>query len=192
MKKIPDQNNCALCRLSKTRLNVVISDGKIKENNIVVIGEAPGADEDLLGKPFVGRSGQLLRKYTERFGSFALGKEATVLNIVSCRPPNNRAPVKDEIEACNTWLRLNISIIKPNLVLLIGKTAAKSFLREKYVNARGKFLTSKCQLETWKYNDFICFHIWHPSYMLRNFGKPEIFTEWTKHIRIFGKMGASL
>jgi len=181
MCEIPRQRVCGMCRLRKTRRQVVVSDGGIRRCGVVVVGEAPGADEDERGKPFVGVSGRLLRRAVASYAGFVLGEDAVVLNTVSCHPPRNRDPKDDEKAACLNWLRLNLRRIKPKIVLSVGKHAAATFTSER---DRGIFLSRQYLYEMWREYGFIMMHVWHPSYLLRN---RKQLNEWHRHLRIFGE-----
>ena len=108
--------NCDKCQLSKTRTNVVFSDG-IPNNKLMLIGEAPGYYEDQEGKPFVGRSGQLLDKILESVG-LSRKKDLYICNVIKCRPPDNRNPLPEEQISCRKYLNTQIDILKPRIILL--------------------------------------------------------------------------
>jgi uracil-DNA glycosylase family 4 len=114
---------CRKCRLAETRLNFVFGEGDPCAR-LVVIGEAPGAEEDASGRPFVGRSGQLLDKILLAAG-FAR-EEVYICNILKCRPPGNRNPLADEIGCCMPWLLRQLEIIHPKVILILGKVAANT------------------------------------------------------------------
>jgi uracil-DNA glycosylase family 4 len=181
MNKIPQQRDCDLCGLSLTRTQVVVSDGAIKPCRFVVVGEGPGADEDRLGVPFVGRSGKLLREFIERYIGLKLGKDIVVLNAVSCRPPDNRVPKQSEVEACNNWLRMNLAIIGPDYLLAVGKTAASSFIKGTPQN--GTWYKDDELKKQWRDNrfHFSVLPIWHPAYILRN-KTVEVQARWVNQM----------
>jgi DNA polymerase len=149
---------CRKCRLADTRKSVVFGEGN-PEANLMVIGEAPGADEDASGRPFVGRSGQLLTKILQAV-EFSR-EEVFIANIVKCRPPENRNPLQDEITCCTPWLEKQLEIISPKVILLLGKVAANTiFSNQTALGAmRGKVLE-------WRGVD--CFVTYHPAALLRN------------------------
>jgi len=149
---------CTKCRLGETRQQVVFGEGDPKAK-LVVIGEGPGAEEDASGRPFVGRSGQLLTTLLEAIG-FSRG-ELFICNIVKCRPPSNRNPMRDETEACLPWLERQLELIGPKVVLLLGKVAANTILRNSLAMGamRGKVIG-------WRGYD--CFVTYHPAALLRN------------------------
>ena len=152
--------NCQKCPLAKTRTNVVFSDGK-PNSNIVLIGEAPGANEDLKGKPFVGRAGQLLDKIFESVG-LSREKDIYICNTLKCRPPENRDPLPSEKEACRNYLDAQLNILKPKIILLCGRVALTSFLPNvaSISKVRGKWFDGP--------NGSKMMPIFHPSYLLRN------------------------
>jgi len=118
-------NNCKKCELCKTRTNCVVGDGNIK-SKIMLIGEAPGEQEDLQGKAFVGKSGMLLNKMLE-----SIGLDRTkiyICNILKCRPPKNRNPKPEEKRACMDYLREQFLIMRPKIILLLGSVACKTIL----------------------------------------------------------------
>ncbi len=108
------QSNCSKCSLSTSRTNIVVDRG-MSDASVMMIGEAPGANEDLQGKAFVGRSGRLLDKLLGEMG-FDTNKDSIIANVVKCRPPQNRVPSKEEIEACKPYLNKQLSLIKPKII----------------------------------------------------------------------------
>ena len=130
-------NSCMNCVLGKTRKNFVFGTGNPKAK-ILIIGEAPGADEDEQGKPFVGRAGKLLTKVIE---AIELKREDVyIANIIKCRPPDNRKPLDDEVEQCEPYLQKQIELIDPEFILALGLTAINTLLKKKHVmkESRGK------------------------------------------------------
>lgn len=153
--------NCNKCKLCSGRKNIVFGTGN-KNADIMFIGEGPGADEDIQGEPFVGKAGQLMNKAFE-----ALGIERNnvyIANIVKCRPPQNRNPEKDEAEACMDYLRNQVILVKPKIIVLLGSVALKNILGEEYgiTNSRGKWIEKK---EIWYMPTF------HPAALLRDDSK---------------------
>jgi len=119
---------CERCELCKTRTNYVFGEGK-EDANIIFIGEAPGAQEDMTGRPFVGRAGQV---FDELLGSIKLGRgDIFIANILKCRPPNNRNPEADEIRECTPFLEQQIKVIKPKVICTMGNYSTK-FIMKKY------------------------------------------------------------
>src|SRR5579864_6524370 len=120
-----DIGDCKLCRLAKGRTNLVFGSGN-PNADIMFIGEAPGADEDIQGLPFVGRAGQLL---TNMINAMGLKREDVyIANIIKCRPPGNRTPERDECETCSPFLMRQIAIIRPKVIVALGAVAAKTLL----------------------------------------------------------------
>ena len=116
---------CEKCALAKTRINVVPGEGSSKAE-IMFIGEGPGKNEDEKGKPFIGAAGKLLDKM---LALISLKREDVyIANVVKCRPPGNRDPVTEEVEACRPWLDQQIEIIKPKLIVLLGRHSMDRFL----------------------------------------------------------------
>ncbi|PIR17613.1 MAG: hypothetical protein COV46_03510 [Deltaproteobacteria bacterium CG11_big_fil_rev_8_21_14_0_20_49_13] len=150
--------DCKRCKLSKARKNIVFGVGN-PHAELIFIGEGPGADEDDQGEPFVGRAGQLLTKI---IGAMGLKRSDVYIgNIVKCRPPNNRAPEPDEIEACTPFLMKQIEAIKPKVIVCLGATAAKDILKTEVPisKLRGKFLD---------WNGYKLMPTFHPAFLLRN------------------------
>ena len=156
--------NCNLCNLSKTRTNIVFGEGN-PHSKIFFIGEAPGRDEDLQGKPFVGRSGQLLTKMIENVLNIKR-EEVYITNIVKCRPPQNREPEIEEIESCKPYLLKQIDIVKPKIIVTLGRIAFKYLLNEEIpiTKARGNI---------YNFNGIKVIPTYHPSYLLRNPSKKK-------------------
>ena len=121
---------CSRCELCKTRTNVVFGQG-VEDAEVLFVGEGPGQNEDEQGLPFVGRSGQLLDKYL-----FAIDLDRTkncyIANIVKCRPPQNRDPQPAESEACMPWLREQFRLLKPKIVVCLGRIAAQRMIRKDF------------------------------------------------------------
>lgn len=115
--------NCTKCDLSLTCNKVIFGEGNTKAG-IFIIGEAPGRDEDIQGRPFVGKSGQLLDKILTACG-FTRNEHVFISNIVKCRPPNNRVPTLKEAETCMPWLLKQIEMIDPKIMILLGATALR-------------------------------------------------------------------
>lgn len=133
---------CNKCELCSNRTKTVFGVGD-SEADIMFIGEGPGADEDLEGEPFVGKAGKLMN---QAFLGIGISRERIyIANIVKCRPPNNRTPVKEEANACLDYLRNQVMIIKPKVIVLLGNTALKNILGEEYsiTATRGKWIDKK-------------------------------------------------
>ncbi len=150
--------DCPRCKLCKTRTNVVVGEGHPKAR-LVFVGEGPGENEDLQGRPFVGRAGQLLEKMIEAIG--LKRSEVYICNVIKCRPPGNRNPEPDEIAACSPFLYRQLAVIQPEVVVALGKFAAQTLLmtEERISSLRGKFHP---------YRGTKLMPTFHPSYLLRN------------------------
>ena len=151
--------SCTRCRLCGGRKNTVPGIG-IPNPLVLVIGEGPGADEDATGEPFVGKAGQLLDKM---LGAICLSRHTNcfIANIVKCRPPNNRDPMPDEADACRAFLDAQISVLKPKMILAVGRIAAQNILGTTTgINRlRGQF---------YEYKGIPLLPTYHPSALLRN------------------------
>ena len=118
---------CKKCNLHKTRQNTVFGEGD-PDSNIMIIGEAPGREEDEAGRPFIGRAGKLLNEFLK---SIDLNRDSVfIANTIKCRPPENRDPEAAEINACSNYLDQQINFIKPKVLVLLGKVAANRLLGE--------------------------------------------------------------
>ena len=153
-------SDCRKCQLGSTRTELVFGTGN-RNADIMVIGEAPGADEDRTGEPFVGRAGQLLTKILEAIDLSR--EEVYIANIIKSRPPGNRRPEREEVAACIPYLYKQIEMIKPRFILALGLTAAKSLLgvRQPMKELRGK-------VQDWHGIPVII--TYHPAALLRNPG----------------------
>ena len=150
--------NCNKCKLCKIRQNIVFGTGN-KNARLMLIGEGPGADEDRLGEPFVGRAGKLMNLAFEAIG--LKREEVYIANIVKCRPPANRNPEDDEAMACMNYLRNQVILVKPEIIVLLGSVALKNILGKEYgiTASRGKWIEKKGI----KYMP-----TWHPAALLRD------------------------
>ncbi|MCE5212836.1 MAG: uracil-DNA glycosylase [Deltaproteobacteria bacterium] len=160
LKKVHrDMANCQLCPLGRTRKNLVFGDGN-PEARIVFVGEAPGADEDEQGLPFVGRAGQLLTDIIVK-GMKLERKNVYICNILKCRPPGNRNPLPDEISKCEPFLKRQLQIISPEVICALGTFAAKTLLKTDVPISvlRGRFHL---------YEGIKLMPTYHPAYLLRN------------------------
>jgi len=159
LKKISQEMaGCQLCQLSKTRQNVVFGEGN-PNAQIVFVGEAPGADEDQQGLPFVGKAGQLLTKIIEAMG--IKRKDVYICNILKCRPPGNRNPLPEEISFCEPFLKKQLQAISPKVICALGKFAAQTLLRTDISISllRGRFHS---------YEGIKLMPTYHPAYLLRS------------------------
>ena len=155
---------CTLCRLSEGRRHAVPGEGSY-DTPLLFVGEGPGADEDLQGRPFVGRAGQLLTKI---IGAMKFTREEVyITNVVKCRPPENRTPFRDEIEACQSYLLTQIRTIGPRVIVALGKTATNFFIPSAagMGELRGRF---------YDFGSIRVMPTYHPSYLLRSEGDPRV------------------
>ena len=155
-------NKCKKCELHKTRKNFVFGTGN-PNAKVAVIGEAPGADEDVQGKPFVGRAGKLLTDILKAINFER--DEVFICNILKCRPPGNRNPLPDEIEKCEPYLHKQLKLINPDFILCVGAYAAQTLLKmkEPLGKMRGKIFDYKLDEKIIK-----SVITYHPAALLRN------------------------
>ncbi len=165
--------NCKLCKLCTTRTNIVFGTGN-KNADLMFIGEGPGADEDLQGKPFVGKAGKLMDM---AFMGLQINRdEVYIANIVKCRPPANRNPEDDEAEACLNYLRNQVILVKPKIIVLLGSVALKNILGKEYgiTSSRGKWVERK---------NILYMPTWHPAALLRDENKKIEFWKDLKQVK---------
>ena len=152
--------NCTACELHKTRKQTVFGVGHHKADWLI-IGEAPGADEDRQGEPFVGRAGQLLTQMLRAVG--LAREEVFIANILKCRPPNNRDPKVEEVAACQPYLGRQIELLEPKIILALGRIAAQSLLQTS--TPIGKMRGRLYHLENYNIPVVVTYH---PAYLLRS------------------------
>lgn len=152
---------CKKCKLCQNRNNVVFGTGN-RQARLMFIGEGPGADEDLQGTPFVGKAGKLMNMAFEAIG--LKREEVYIANIVKCRPPGNRNPQDDEANACLDYLRNQVILVKPKIIVLLGSVALKNILGKEYgiTASRGKWIERK---------GILYMPTWHPAALLRDESK---------------------
>lgn len=163
--------DCDVCPLGTTRTRFVFGEGP-PDASLMFIGEGPGRDEDLSGRPFVGKAGQLLNKIIEAMGFQR--SEVFIANVVKCRPPGNRTPLPDEMAACSPILRRQIEAVNPKMIVVLGGTALKHFVgpSASIMRMRGNFLE-------WQGRQFM--PTFHPAYILRNpRAKREVWEDMKK------------
>ena len=160
--------NCRACALWETRTNVVFGDGAT-DAEILLIGEGPGQNEDEQGIPFVGRAGQLLDDMLEIIGLDRT--KVYIANTVKCRPPQNRDPLNVEQDACIGWLRRQTQLLKPKIIVCLGRIAAKEIIREDFkITAEHGQWFQRCGIQMTA--------IYHPAALLRDPSKkPETFED---------------
>lgn len=166
-------SGCTLCRLSQSRRQVVFGVGN-PQAELMFIGEAPGQEEDIQGEPFVGRAGQLLTKIIEAMG--LKRQDVYIANVNKCRPPNNRAPLPDEMATCRPYLMRQLDMVKPKVICLLGATAVKGLLdsKESITRLRGRFI---------KWRGMLVMPTFHPAYLLRNPNDKRFVWEDVQKIR---------
>ena len=170
-----DLGDCHRCRLAAGRKTIVFGQGN-PHAEVVFVGEGPGADEDEQGLPFVGRAGQLLNRMLRFVG--IRREDVYICNIVKCRPPGNRTPERDEVDACSPFLFRQIEAIRPRLVCCLGAPAVKTLLgvKEGILKIRGHF---------YDYGNAKALATVHPAYVLRNPRDEKILREDFEKIRDF-------
>ena len=169
--------DCTRCKLHKTRTQIVFGVGNPKAS-LVFVGEAPGADEDAQGEPFVGRAGQLLTKI---IGAMGMRREDVyICNIIKCRPPNNRTPEADEIVACQPFLLKQLQAIGPKFICALGGPASQTLLqtKEPISRLRGKF---------YDFHGIPLLPTFHPAFLLRNPNEKK--TVWEDMKLLMRRMG---
>ena len=163
--------NCRKCGLCRTRTNVVFGVGK-EDAEVMFIGEGPGQQEDLKGEPFVGRSGQLLDKLMATVDLFR-DRNIYIANTVKCRPPQNRDPQPAESEACMPWLREQFRLLKPKIVVCLGRIAAQRMIRK-------DFSVTKEHGQLYEKGGILFMGTFHPAALLRSpQNKPAAFADFT-------------
>ena len=164
--------NCTKCGLCEGRTNLVFGIGK-KDADIMLIGEGPGENEDLQGEPFVGRSGKLLDKFLNSI-DLDRNKNVYIANMVKCRPPKNRDPKPEEQDMCITWLREQFKIIRPKIIICVGRISAQKLISPDFrvTKQHGEFINK---------NGVMMMGTYHPAAILRNpNNKEQAFADWLK------------
>lgn len=164
---------CDKCRLCEARTNIVIGEGN-PHAGIMLIGEGPGRDEDLTGRPFVGPAGKLLDKMLAAIG--VAREEVYIANVVKCRPPGNRAPEESEAEACMPYLRAQFALVRPKIIVCLGATAARYIYdpNVRITRDRGQW---KCVKGIWLLPTY------HPAALLRDEAKKRDAWEDMKKLK---------
>jgi DNA polymerase len=168
---------CQLCDLARTRTNVVFGEGN-PEARLVFVGEAPGQDEDLQGRPFVGRAGELLTKIVEGDRVLRMRRsEVYICNVLKCRPPGNRSPDPFEIARCLPYLFAQLEAIEPQVICCLGAVAMQALLatKEPIGRLRGRMLD---------FRGGKLIATYHPAYLLRNPGPEEKRKVWADMLQV--------
>lgn len=165
--------DCRLCRLAGGRTQIVFGVGD-PQARLMFVGEGPGRDEDLKGEPFVGRAGMLLTDIIEK-GMQLSRSDVYICNVVKCRPPDNRNPEPDEVEACAPFLRHQIALVQPEVIVALGKFAAQTLLATKtpIMRLRGNWFA---------YEGVPLMPTLHPAYLLRNPGDKKLVWQDIKQV----------
>lgn len=173
-----DLGDCHRCHLGGTRTNLVFGVGNEK-SEIVFVGEAPGRDEDLTGEPFVGEAGQLLTKIIQAMGFSR--EEVYICNVLKCRPPNNRNPQTEEIEACQPFLLRQLQAISPKIVIALGTFAAQALLQTRVP-------ISQLRGQIHDYHGIPLMPTFHPAFLLRNPAKKrEVWEDMKQVLKFLGR-----
>ena len=167
--------SCTNCELHQHRSQTVFGSGPAP-CDFMIIGEGPGQEEDEKGQPFVGRSGQLLTKILESVG-INRKTDVYIANTVKCRPPSNRTPLKEEINACNDYLKAQIMLVKPKVIALLGSPAIKTVLNETEAISKLRGRWFKKEVSYMK-NPLYVMPMFHPAYLLRNPSKSVGAPKW--------------
>lgn len=167
------KSNCDRCALCQSRTHIVPDRGN-SQASVMIIGEAPGKNEDAQGRAFVGRAGRLLDQMMKDAG-FDTDQDSLIVNVVKCRPPENRAPKPEEVKACLPFLARQIELTKPRYILLLGATAMKHLFPDKKNSGMagqvGNFFTDP------KYPGVQLMVLFHPAYILRDPRKKPLMAE---------------
>ena len=164
---------CTACSLAATRTNCVFGTGS-RTAKLLFVGEAPGEQEDLSGVPFVGRAGQLLNKFLDAVD--IPREDVYIANILKCRPPQNRDPLPEEENACIGYLREQVRLIRPKIIVCLGRIAAAKLIKP-------DFKITKEHGEWFEKGDFVMTAVYHPAYLLRDPRKKEDMLTDMKRLR---------
>ena len=173
--------DCKRCRLCETRTKSVFGEGDV-DASIFFIGEGPGENEDLTGRPFVGKAGQLLDKMIAAMG--LRREQVFIANIVKCRPPNNRVPAPDEVATCTPYLERQLEIIRPRVIVTLGLPAAKYMLQSN--STMGKL---RGQWHSWR--GIKLMPTFHPAYILRSYTPQTRAAVWSDLQSVMNAIGIS-
>jgi DNA polymerase len=172
-------NVCRKCRLCEQRTNTVFGEGD-PEAKIFFIGEGPGENEDLQGRPFVGRAGELLNKWIAAMG--LKREQVYIANIVKCRPPGNREPAPDEVATCTPYLERQLEIIRPSVIITLGRPAAQHMLSTKISMGR-----LRGQWHQWRGMKLM--PTYHPAYVLRSYTYETRSAVWSDLQLVMKELG---
>ncbi|MEW6585396.1 MAG: uracil-DNA glycosylase [Nitrospirota bacterium] len=173
-----EMGDCGRCKLSGKRTKIVFGEGN-PDARLMFIGEAPGREEDLQGRPFVGDAGMVLTRLIRKMGFER--EDVYIANIVKCRPPMNRDPEMDEIETCRRFVERQIEIIRPGIIVALGRISASALTGNpglKITAARGKFF---------EFRGIPVMPTFHPAYLIRN--PKDKWLTWDDALKVLGKLG---
>lgn len=185
---VEEVRGCTKCALSRSRTNTVFGEGN-PDADLVFVGEAPGQEEDRTGKPFVGRAGQLLDKMIAAMG---LGRDDVfICNILKCRPPNNRTPATEEVEACWNYLVRQLQIIRPKVIVTLGNPATQTLLdtRTGITRLRGQW--QKLPLLDEGLSGIDVMPTYHPAYLLRQYTVENRRKVWEDLKKVMDRLNLS-
>lgn len=171
-------SGCTRCPLSRSRTHIVVDRGD-PNAKVVIIGEAPGENEDRQARAFVGRAGKLLDTMMAEAG-FDTDRQSLIINIVKCRPPDNRKPAPEEAAACSPFLKKQLDLVKPEMILLLGATALRHMIPGKKAFTMGKEVGRFFTRPEFPGAQFMV--LYHPAYILRDPRKRPLMAE---HLRRF-------
>jgi DNA polymerase len=172
-----DLGDCHRCKLSQGRTNIVFGEGN-PASELMFIGEGPGPDEDEQGRPFVGEAGKLLTSLINKMGFER--DDVYIANIVKCHPSNNRDPEEDEVSSCLPFIKAQVNIVRPRVIVALGRISAQSLLETKtpISRLRGKFL---------EFEGIPVMPTFHPAYLLKN--RAEKHSVWEDALKVLKKLG---
>ena len=170
---------CTKCRLCETRNNTVFGEGA-PDAQIFFIGEGPGENEDLSGRPFVGRAGEMLNKWIAAMG--LKRDQVYIANIVKCRPPGNRVPAPDEVATCTPYLQRQLEIIRPKVIVTLGLPSAKYMLQSSLSMGR-----LRGQWHQWR--GIKLMPTFHPAYVLRSYNEQTRRAVWSDLQLVMAELG---
>ena len=165
--------SCTACELARTRTNCVFGTGS-RTAKLLFVGEAPGEQEDLSGTPFVGRAGQLLNKFLEAVD--IPREDVYIANILKCRPPKNRDPLPEEEDACIEFLRRQVKLLRPKVIVCLGRISAMRLIKP-------DFRITKEHGQWFEKGNFLITAVYHPAALLRDPRKKEEMLEDMKKIK---------
>ncbi len=187
-KKLLAESGCTKCPLSEGRRHIVVDRGN-PGAKVLMIGEAPGENEDIQGKAFVGRAGQLMDQMMKELG-IDTNRDTLIANVVKCRPPENRAPKQEEADQCMPFLKKQIALMKPSIIVLLGATAVRHLIHDKgdfsMEKEAGRFFTHP------DYPNIQLMVLYHPAFILRDPRKKPVMQEHLKALkRLMDESGAA-